>query len=128
MNINQLRSKISTYENRRMDLAASAAGVTISSCRVKINNPGEAIVPFIFSCKYSSVPTITFGYEQQSTPYDGRMPIFSASVKQFVTIQRPPHSQLYTGAELVIVSDMVPNSSFVVVATATGIAFSGPTE
>lgn len=126
MNLNHYRKNYNNYQQRGNDLRDTAAKVTISTCRVKVNDSGELIMPFEFACLYSQIPTITFGYQLQSTVYSGRVPIFSAAVKEYKTIERPPFSRLYSGASLSIVSESVDGLSFVVVATATGIAFSGP--
>lgn len=114
-------------ETRQHDLANAAAGVVVSTCRIKVNNAGEARAPFIFACKYSQIPTITFGYEMHSDPIAGRVPVFSASVIDFATYDKSS-SRLYIGANLLIVSESTSDISFVVIATATGVAFSGPLE
>jgi hypothetical protein len=123
-----LRRRMNSQNQRAADISSSAADITISSCRIQVNNPGEAIVPISFSCKYTHPPTLNFGFEYHSTPAAGRSPLISASVKEFLTIDRPPNSRLYTGAEIIIVAESSPGVSFVVVATASGMAFSGPTE
>lgn len=112
---------------RASDLSHAAAGLTISTCRIPINNAGEARVVFTFSCKYTQLPNITFGYEMHSTPTPGRIPIFSASVFNFKTEDKV-FSRVYTGADLLIVAESTPDISFVVVATASGIACAGPME
>ena len=117
---------LNSHMQRGADLASARAGVTVSTCYVKVNNAGEAEVDFEFACRYAQLPTITFGYQLQSSTFPGRVPVFSASVKDWLTIDRPPNSRLYTGARLSIVSESVDGLSFAVVATATGIAFSGP--
>lgn len=119
------RQNNSIYQRSR-DLDAARAKVTVSTCYVKINNAGEIDIDFEFACKYAQLPTINFGYQLQSSTFPGRVPIFSASVKDYLTIERPPHSRLYTGATLSVVSESVDGLSFIVVATATGVAFSGP--
>jgi hypothetical protein len=128
MSYHDLRKMLNSYNLRGSDIIQSAADITISSCRIKVNNPGEAIVPISFSCKYTHVPTVNFGFEYHSTPARGRMPLISASVLEFETIEKPPHSRLYVGADILIVSEASPGVSFVVVATASGMAFTGPTE
>lgn len=128
-NLNRIdihKRNYNSYLQRGNDLADARAKLTVSTCYVKINNAGEAEVDFEFACKYAQLPTINFGYQLQSSTFPGRVPIFSASVKDWLTIDRPPNSRLYTGATLSIVSESVDGLSFSVVATATGIAFSGP--
>lgn len=128
MNIEYLRRNTRSYNQRQNDLQESAARLTLSTCRIKVNNTGEGTANFKFACKYSQVPTITFGYEEQSEVRKGYSPLYSASVIAYETIDRPPHLQLYTGATIRIVAEAVEGASFVVIATASGIAFSGPTE
>lgn len=127
-NVNRLRRSVLVDKMRGSDLRASAAGIVVSSLRAPINNAGEADVDFIFSCNYSQLPTINFGYELQSPVKSGYMPNFSASVEEWFTVERLPSSRLYTGAKIQVTSETASDISFILVATATGVAFSGPIE
>jgi hypothetical protein len=124
----QLLRRMRTENIRRTDLAQTAADVTVCSVRIKINNAGEARADFMFPCRYSQLPTINFGFEVQSTVTSGRMPVFAGSVDKWYSEGPIDGSQLYTGAKLLISSESSENISFVCVATASGIAFSGPTR
>ncbi len=126
--IEEFRRLNRSYDIRRNDMRSTAADVTVCTCRVKVNNAGEARADFMFPCRYAQLPSINFGFELQSTPETGKMPVFAGSVDEWYAIEKLPSSRLYTGARLLISSESTETISFIVIATATGIAFSGPME
>lgn len=126
--IEEFRRLNRSLEIRRNDLQSTAADVTVCTTRIKINNAGEAYADFMFPCRYAQLPSINFGFELQSTPATGKMPVFAGSVDEWYASERLPSSRLYKGARLLISSESTETISFIVVATATGIAFSGPME
>ena len=126
--IDQFRRRGMSYESRGLDLNSMSAGYTESTCHIKVNNTGETVAPFYFSCKYAQLPTINFGFQAQSDPIPGRTPLFNCMVVDWFVERALPNSELYTGAQIMIISENREGVSFVVNATASGIAFSGPTN
>jgi PKD repeat protein len=124
---NRLRRTQSTIQTRMSDLQSAAADVTVVSCKIPVNNTGETEVTFMFPVKFSDIPSVVFGFQNQTTPIAGQAPLFSASVLHWHTEDRLPFSRLYTGATFLIVSEATPGYSYVCNATITGVAFSGPT-
>jgi|JI9StandDraft_2_1071091.scaffolds.fasta_scaffold55765_2 hypothetical protein len=123
-----MRQKMRSEQNRGRDLYDISAGPSMCSTMIKVNNAGEATATFMFSCKFAQQPSVNFGYQMQSAPPSGRTPIFSASVKDWITIKKLPNGLLYAGAVLLIISEAADGVSFYVNATASGIAFRGPVE
>jgi len=124
--IEAFRRNNQSIQSRQAGLESVAAGMTVSTCRIKINNTGETPVEFLFACSYSQLPSITFGFEIQSRPRYGNIPLISGKVDEWIATDILPNSRLYTGANLIISSEAVDGVSFIATATATGIAFSGP--
>lgn len=98
---------------------------TVSTCVIRVNDTGEVVASFPFACAYSEVPSITYSFQIQSVTR-GKAPLISASVLEWQTVDRYPSSRLFVGADLLIVSENVPDVSFVVVAEAKGMAIAGP--
>lgn len=115
---------------RRMDLASVTADITHYTCRIPINNAGEArpVVMFPENCKFGQLPSVTFGFELYSTDHRGKMPVFAGSVDEWITVDRLPNTRLYVGARFLISSEAVEDISFVCTATVSGIAYGGPVD
>lgn len=126
--IERLRRDIQSYDSRGRSLQAAGPKEVVSTAIIKVNNAGEAIAPFQFACRYAQMPNLSFGFQMHSAPPAGRIPVFSASVYEWITEDRLPNSRLYAGARLLIVSEAASSVAFAVHATATGIAFTGPLE
>lgn len=120
--------KIRSSLNRQTELASVAADVTHYSCRIPVNNAGEARPVIMFPCRFGQIPTVSFGFELHSTDYAGKMPVFAASVDEFYSIDRLPGSRIYTGARLLISSEAATDIAFVCIATFSGIAYGGPVD
>jgi hypothetical protein len=114
--------------NRRIDLSTVAADVTHYSCRIPVNNAGEARPIINFPCRFGQLPTVTFGFELHSSDHQGKMPVFAASVDEWITIDRLPGSRLYAGARFLISSEAADDIAFVVTATISGVAYGGPVD
>lgn len=124
--LRQLRKE----DNRRRDLSSVAADITHYTCRIPINNAGEArpVVMFPENCKFGQLPSVTFGFELYSSDHRGRMPVFAGSVDEWITVDRLPSTRLYVGARFLISSEAVEDISFVCTATISGIAYGGPVD
>lgn len=130
MNNELFLKQMRTESNRRNDLSSVAADVTHYTCRIPVNNAGEArpVVMFPENAKFGQLPTVSFGFELYSADYRGKMPVFAASVDQWITVDRLPGSRLYVGARFLISSDAVEDIAFICTATVSGIAYGGPVD
>ena len=127
--LNSLRNSMRSHNQRSTDLQSVAAQPTTSEFRLMVNSPGETYADFEFSTPFAQAPTITCGYEVMGGQItEGRAPMISAQVVEWMSRPRLPYSALYTGAKLVIVSEAPRGTGFIVHVTATGVAFSGPMD
>lgn len=122
--LRKMRSDI----NRMQDVASVAPGVSQFTCRIPVNNAGEARATVMFPYKFSHLPTVNFGFELYSSYNAGKMPVFAGSVDEWISIDRLPGSRMYTGAILLISSEAAEDIAFVTIATFSGLAYGGPTD
>ena len=130
MNSEFFLRKMRSDDNRKRDLSTVVADITHYTCRIPVNNAGEArpVVMFPENCKFGQLPSVSFGFELHSADHRGRMPVFAASVDEWITVDRLPNSTLYVGARFLISSEAVQDISFVCTATISGIAYGGPVD
>ena len=130
MNSEFLLRKMRSEDNRKRDLSTVTADITHYTCRIPVNNAGEArpVIMFPENCKFGQLPSVSFGFELHSTDHRGRMPVFAASVDEWITVDRLPNSRLYVGVRFLMSSEAVQDSSFVCTATISGIAYGGPVD
>ena len=115
----------------RMDqdgFSAMAAGPTRCSGQFLLDGMGEAEVQVSFPVKFSQKPLLSFAAEIR----DGdmlittQMPTVSMVVLRWIIEDRPPYSNMYTGAVLGIVTEGPVGSRVFVIWHMDGIAFSNP--
>lgn len=126
--IEQTRNNIQAVQRRTMDLAETAATATPVSGKFMVNNAGEAKADIVFPVRFADIPYITFGFEILGNQpiIDGHAPAMSAYVYDWSTIDRPPFSRFYKGANIFVVSTGPPALKFIVNWTAIGTAFTSP--
>lgn len=125
----ELYKKIHRAEaTRHADIYETRAQESMVKGRFPVNNAGEGTKSIKFPVAFSNLPHITFGFELEDVAKiaRGRSPIISAEVYDWITVDRPPFSRLYTGAHIVVVAEGQNLSRFTVVWNASGIAFSNP--
>lgn len=115
----------------RMDqdgFSAMAAGPTRCSGQFLLDGTGEAEVQVSFPVKFSQKPLLSFAAEIR----DGdmlittQMPTVSMVVLRWIIEDRPPYSNMYTGAVLGIVTEGPVGSRVFAIWHMDGIAFSNP--
>ena len=121
----QLRNGIRNDQRRMMDLQEVTAGNVTIPGRFMINNAGEANAEISFPVQFSQLPYLTFGFEMQNPEVivKGFAPTFSAYIIDWKTIERPQYSRLYTGCTIKVVGEGPPNTKYICVWNAVGVAF-----
>lgn len=115
-------------ETRHADIYETRAQESLVKGRFPVNNAGEGTKAIKFPVAFSNLPHITFGFELEGRNKiaQGRSPIISAEVYDWITVDRPPFSRLYTGAHVLVTATGQNLTKFTVVWNASGIAFGNP--
>lgn len=126
--LNELRKQINFDRSRLNDIEDTKAQETIVNGRFAVNNPGEAYHAIWFPHVFATLPSITFGFEIDSTNSIRvkRAPVITAQVYEWLTTERLPTLRLFIGARVLVVSEGAMASAFTVTWSAHGVAYSNP--
>jgi len=105
-----------------------SAGPTRASGQFLLDGMGEAEVEVLFPVKFSEKPLLSFAAEIRDGDMliTSKMPTVSMVVLQWTIEDRPPFSNLYTGATLGVVADGPPSSRLFAIWHMDGMAYSNP--
>lgn len=139
--INQIRKTFLNEQRRAMDLSTVAPKESTVVGRAAINGAGEAYVDVTFPVKFADLPYFTFGFELKEfihrpdavgvitgggKPIQGQMPVGSAYVAEWKTIERPPYSAYYTGARICCTIEGPAATKMIINYSFAGVALSNP--
>lgn len=105
-----------------------AAGPTRCSGQFVLNGPGEAQVQLAFPVKFSDAPRLSSGFEVREGDMltVTKMPTMTMSVVRWLIDDRPPYSNMYTGAVLGVVTTGPAGQRLLVTWHMDGTAYSNP--
>lgn len=126
--IDRFRRRTNQIRMDREGFAALSAGPTRCSGQFMMDGMGEAEVPVTFPVKFSQKPLLSFSAEvRDGDPLiTSMMPKVSMVVLRWIIEDRPPYSNLYTGAVLGVVTEGPFASRMLATWHLDGIAYSNP--
>jgi len=126
--IDRFRRRTNQIRMDREGFATLFAGPTRCSGQFMMVGMGEAEVPTTFPVKFSQKPLLSFSAEIRDgdTLITSMMPKVSMVVLRWITEDRPPYSNMYTGAVLGVVTEGPVASRILITWHFDGTAYSNP--
>lgn len=128
MRLEDFRKSMRLNESRLSDAREMAAADSVLDGKFLVNNTGEAYKDVFFPVLFSTIPSVSFGFEMQEgeKTIDGQVPAFTAHAYDWLTIERPPISRFFNGMKVRVVSSGPAYHKFIVHWRVSGIAFTNP--